>query len=484
MGEKNFVEAITDIEKDFPQWYTDIVLKTELADYGVVKGTMVIRPYGFALWENIEKGLDKKLKSAGYQNAYFPLLIPQSFIEKEAKHIEGFAPELATVTQVGNEPLPEKLVVRPTSETIIGTMMSKWLQSYKELPMKLNQWCNVVRWEKTTRPFLRTSEFLWHEAHAAFPTAASAEKTALDDLYMCEKFCREYLALPVLVGEKTEKERFAGAEITYGIEGMMKDGKSLQCGTSHYLGRNFTTAFDIKFQNDKGVEELAYTTSLCGATTRLIGAIVMTHGDNRGLVLPPYVAPVQVIIIPIQPQKDGVTEKSIEIQQELKKLGNKDGYLRAEIDNTDNTTGWKFNQWEMKGVPIRIEIGPRDIEKGECVLFRRDTLTKETVKLTEIPHRVPMLLDEINKTMLANAEKNRNTRIKNVTTFDELKNATDTGNFAFADWCGERECEDKIKTDTNGVTTRVIPFDQPKQYGKCVCCGRAGKKRIYFARAY
>ena len=477
--EKKYVADITGILQDFPKWYTDIVLKTELCDYGPVKGTMVIRPYGFALWENIKNALDEQLKAREYQNAYFPMLIPASFIEKEKEHVAGFAPELATVTHVGTETLAEKLYIRPTSETMFGNMISKWLQSYKELPIKLNQWCNVVRWEKTTRPFLRTSEFLWHEAHAVFTDAKSAKKNALDDLYLYENFLREYLAIPALIGQKSEKEKFAGAEITYGVEGMMKDGKSLQIGTSHYLGQNFSKSFNIKFQDDKKVSRYAYTTSV-GTSTRLIGAIVMTHGDDRGLVLPPRVAPIQVIIVPVAQHKPGVLNIAENIKRTLINL-----HYRVEIDASDNMPGWKFNQWEMKGVPIRIEVGPRDIENNECQIFRRDTLTKETVKLNRIEQYVAGLLENIHQTMLLNATQNRDKHIKSVKTFTELKKAVNTGNFVLAPWCNCTECEAAIKTETNGVSTRVMPFNETVEKGEvCVKCGKPAKVKIIFAKAY
>ena len=477
--EKKFVANITALLKNFPQWYTDIVLKTELCDYGPVKGTMVIRPYGFALWENIKNALDKQLKEREYQNAYFPMLIPSSFIEKEKEHVAGFAPELVTVTHVGTEALPEKLYVRPTSETIIGSMLSKWLQSYKELPMKLNQWCNVVRWEKTTRPFLRTSEFLWHEAHAVFADAKSAKKNALDDLHLYEKFMRDYLALPVLIGQKSEKEKFAGAEITYGVEAMMKDGKSLQVGTSHYMGQNFSKAFNIKFTDDQKTARFAYTTSV-GTTTRLIGAIVMTHGDDRGLVLPPRVAPIQVIIVPVAQHKPGVLNVAENIKRTLSNL-----HYRVAIDDSDNTPGWKFNQWEMKGVPVRIEVGPRDIENNECQISRRDTLVKTTVKLNRIESYVADLLENIQHTMLINAEQNRDKHIKRAKNFTELKRAINAGNFVIAPWCNCTECEEAIKTETNGVSTRVMPLDSVVEKDAiCIKCGKPAKVEIIFAKAY
>jgi len=477
--EKKFVADITSLLENTPKWYTDTVLKTELCDYGPVKGTMVIRPYGFALWENIRNSLDKILKLNGYQNSYFPMLIPSSFIEKEKEHVEGFAPELATVTHVGSEPLAEKLYVRPTSETIIGNMISKWLQSYKELPMKLNQWCNVVRWEKTTRPFLRTSEFLWHEGHAVFADAKSAKKNALDDLYLYENFFRDYLAIPVIVGQKSEKEKFAGAETTYGVEAMMKDGKSLQLGTSHYLGQKFSKAFDIKFQDDKKTSRFAHTTSV-GTSTRMIAAVVMTHGDDRGLVLPPRIAPIQVIIVPVAQHKPGVLNTANNIKRTLSNL-----HYRVEIDDSENMPGWKFNQWEMKGVPVRVEVGPRDIENNECQVFRRDTLVKETIKLNHIEQYVTNLLEKIQITMLENATKVRDQRIKDVKTFSDLQKAVNAGNFVLAPWCNCTDCEEKIKNETNGITTRVAPFNtKVDKDDVCVKCGKPAKIKTIFAKAY
>jgi len=477
--EKKFVADIASLLENTPKWYTDTVLKTELCDYGPVKGTMVIRPYGFALWENIRNSLDKILKSRDYQNSYFPMLIPSSFIEKEKEHVAGFAPELATVTHVGTEPLAEKLYVRPTSETIIGNMIAKWLQSYKELPMKLNQWCNVIRWEKTTRPFLRTSEFLWHEGHAVFPDSKSAKKNALDDLYMYEKFFREYLAIPVIVGQKSEKEKFAGAEITYGVEAMMKDGKSLQLGTSHYLGQKFSKAFEIKFQDDKKTARYAYTTSV-GTSTRMIAAIVMTHGDDRGLVLPPRVAPIQVIIVPVAQHKPGVLNIANNIKRTLLNL-----HYRVDIDESENMPGWKFNQWEMKGVPVRIEVGPRDIENNECQVFRRDRLTKETIKLNQIEQYVTNLLEKIQQTMLKKAMEARDQRTKEVKIFTELCKSVDAGNFVLAPWCNCTACEEAIKNETNGVSTRVAPFEAKVVKGDvCVKCGKPAKVKTIFAKAY
>ncbi|MEG2014153.1 MAG: proline--tRNA ligase, partial [Clostridia bacterium] len=370
MADKQFVKEIADMTVDFPQWYTDVVLKTELTDYGPVKGTMVIRPYGYAIWENIQADLNKRFKETGHKNAYFPMLIPQSLLQKEAEHVEGFAPEVAVVTHAGGEKLAEPLIIRPTSETIICSMFSKWIGSYRDLPLKINQWANVVRWEKTTRPFLRTSEFLWQEGHTLHATREEAIDETMTMLRLYKAFAEEFLAMPVIIGKKSEKERFAGAESTYGMEAMMLDGKSLQAGTSHHFGQNFTKAYDIQYLDKDGARKYAWETSW-GVSTRLIGALIMAHGDQRGLVLPPKVAPIQVIVIPIAVHKEGVIDKCNEVIAQLDKAG-----IRVEGDFTDNSAGWKFNQWEMKGVPIRMEIGPRDIENGVVTVSRRDTCEK------------------------------------------------------------------------------------------------------------
>ena len=380
--EQQFVSQIADIESDFPQWYSDVVLKTKLVDYGPVKGTMVIRPYGYAVWENIQKELDKRFKETGHENAYFPLLIPMSFMTKEAEHVEGFAPEVAVVTHAGGEKLQEPLCIRPTSETIIGTMFGKWIQSYRDLPVLMNQWANVMRWEKTTRPFLRTSEFLWQEGHTVHATEEEAMEETMKMLSVYEEFARTCLSMPVLTGRKTEKEKFAGAVATFGMEAMMHDGKSLQAGTSHYLGQNFSKAFDIKFLDKDGVQKYAYTTSW-GVSTRLIGALIMTHGDQRGLVMPPVVAPIQAVIVPIAAKKEGVLEACRALETRLKAAG-----VRVKLDDTDNSPGWKFNEWEMKGVPVRIELGPRDLEAGKMTVSRRDTLEKSELALDDAENAV------------------------------------------------------------------------------------------------
>ena len=473
--ENQFVEQIADINADFPQWYTDVVLKTKLVDYGPVKGTMVIRPYGYAIWENIQNELNKRFKANGVENAYFPLLIPMSYFTKEAEHVEGFAPEVAVVTHAGGEELSEPLAIRPTSETIIGTMMSKWTQSYRDLPMKLNQWCNVMRWEKTTRPFLRTSEFLWHEGHTAHSSAEEANEFALDMLALYKEFMETCLAIPVLTGRKTEKERFAGAVATYTMEAMMKDGKSLQSGTSHYMGQNFAKAFNIEYQGQEGGLQPAYTTSF-GVSTRLIGAVIMTHGDERGLLLPPVVAPIQCVIVPIAARKGGVIEACEALKAELESAG-----IRVTLDNTDNSPGWKFNEWEMKGVPVRIELGPRDIEAGKMLCARRDTLEKTEMPLENAAESVKAMLANIQKDMLEEARQRRESRIVYAEDMAGILAGVEAGNFVKAGWCGCRACEDKIKEET-AATARVYAEGETAE--KCAVCGEKAEHVIVYARAY
>ena len=436
---KEFVKEIADINADFPQWYTDVVIKTGLADYGPTKGSMVIRPYGYAIWENIQRELDARFKATGHKNAYFPLLIPMSLLQKEAEHVEGFAPEVATVTRAGSNELAEPLVVRPTSETIICDMYSRWIQSYRDLPLKINQWANVVRWEKTTRPFLRTSEFLWQEGHTVHATREEAEKETLDILYLYADFARDCLAMPVLIGQKTEKEKFAGAEETYGMEAMMQDGKSLQAGTTHHFGDKFARAYDIQFLDRDGTHKYAWQTSW-GVSTRLIGALIMAHGDARGLILPPAVAPVQAIVLPIAIHKAGVEEAARSVIDRLVAAG-----VRCEGDFSDQTPGWKFNEWEMKGVPLRLEIGPRDIENGVVTVVRRDNGEKSVVKNEELEGVIKCLLSDVHESMYRKAEAFRDSRIKEAHTLDELKKYLDEGNFVKAMWCGSQECELKVK---------------------------------------
>lgn len=474
--ETEFVKEIADINADFPQWYTDVILKTQLVDYGPVKGTMVIRPYGYEIWENIQLELNKRFKATGHKNAYFPMLIPESYLKREAEHVEGFAPEVAVVTYAGGEELAEKLIIRPTSETIICEMYGKWVQSYRDLPVLINQWANVVRWEKTTRPFLRTSEFLWQEGHTVHSSEEEAGEETLKMLNVYKEFAENILAIPVIVGKKTQKEKFAGAVATYGMEAMMLDGKSLQAGTSHYLGQNFAKAFNIKFLDKDGQHKLGYSTSW-GVSTRLIGALIMAHGDQRGLVLPPNVAPVQVIIIPIASHKEGVLENAQKINKQLIELG-----VRSEIDNRDYSTGWKFNEWEMKGVPLRVEIGPRDIENMQIVVARRDTNEKTVLKFDGLSE-IKKLLLEIQNNMLNKSRAMRDGKIKPAENFDELTKYINDGNFVKTGYCGCRECEDKIKEKT-AASARVMPLDGKKTFKKCVYCGKESVTDIIFARAY
>lgn len=476
--DKQFVEEITPMEVDFSQWYTDVIKKTDLVDYAPVKGFMVIKPYGYAIWENIQAYMDKKFKETGHKNCYFPLLIPESLLQKEADHVEGFAPEVAWVTHGGDEELAERLCIRPTSETIICEMYSRWLKSYRDLPFLYNQWCNVVRWEMSTRPFLRTSEFLWQEGHTLHETYEEAEAETLQMLEIYRETAESLLAMPVVVGQKSEKEKFAGAHVTYTMEAMMHDGKALQAGTSHNLGQHFTKAFDITYSDRDGELKYPYHTSW-GVSTRLIGGIIMTHGDNRGLVLPPGVAPVQVVIVPIASHKEGVLDKAQEIFDQLKDK------FRVELDDRENySPGWKFNEWEMKGVPIRIEIGPRDMEKSQAILFRRDELEKEAVSLDDLERAVEKLLQDINNNLLYKAKTMRDERTYIIKTFDEMEEAMDIRlGFVKAMWCGETECEENIK-DKTGVTIRCIPFEQENLGDKCAFCDRKAKHMVYLAKAY
>ncbi|MFZ7121839.1 MAG: proline--tRNA ligase [Eubacteriaceae bacterium] len=479
MGKKQKVEAITPMNEDFAKWYTDVISKTELVDYSPVKGFMVIRPYGYAIWENIQNQYDKKFKETGHQNMYFPLLIPESLLKKEEEHVEGFAPEVAWVTHGGNKELGERLCIRPTSETIICSMYSKWLNTYRQLPFKYNQWCSVVRWEKTTRPFLRTSEFLWQEGHTLHETYDEAQEETMQMLDIYRKVAEEYMAIPMVVGKKSEKEKFAGAYATYTMEALMHDGQALQSGTSHNLGQHFTKAFEINYLDRDNKQSFPYHTSW-GVSTRLIGALIMVHGDDNGLVLPPKIAPIQVAIIPIAQHKEGVLQAASEINDKLKDK------FSIELDDSDGySPGWKFNQWEMKGVPIRLEIGPRDIENHQCILARRDTGDKIQVSLDELEQEISNLLEDIQLNMYNKALKMREEKTsiaKDMGAFKE-KLAENPG-FIKAMWCGSRECEDKIK-DTTGATLRCIPFEQEViGEGKCVCCGEKSEEMAYFARAY
>ncbi len=474
-----FVNQIADINTDYTKWYTDVCIKSELCDYGPVKGTMVFRPYGYAIWERIQQEADKRFKAHGVKNAYFPMLIPQSFLMREAEHVEGFAPEVATVTHVGDTELAEKLVLRPTSETIIGNMYSKWISSYRDLPLKLNQWANVVRWEKTTRPFLRTSEFLWQEGHTAFATPEEANADALTMLDVYKQIANDVLALPVLTGRKSEKEKFAGAVATYGMEAMMKDGKSLQAGTTHYLGDNFARAFDVKFLDKDGAHKYAYQASW-GISTRLIGAVIMAHGDERGLCLPPPVAPVQAVVVPIGASKNAeVGEKARQIAHELERAG-----LRVELDERDLSPGFKFNHWELRGVPVRVELGGRDLAAGVVTVCRRTDGQKTQIAIDGCAYKISEMMAEISADMLKKADGFMRSHIVRVDTLDKMQKALDGGSFCDAYWCGDRECEDKIK-QLYSASSRVFHADQSDVHEhKCVCCGKTAKHRIYFARAY
>lgn len=480
-GEKQFVKEIADMNEDFPRWYTDVVLKAEMVDYGPVKGTMIIRPYAYAIWELIQSALDKEIKATGHQNAYFPMLIPYSYLTREAEHVEGFAPEVALVTKAGGEDLAEPLVIRPTSETIICEMYSKWIKSYRDLPVKINQWANVMRWEKTTRPFLRTSEFLWQEGHTAHSTAEEAQEETLKMLEVYKDLAENVLAIPVLTGRKTEKEKFAGASATYAIEAMMHDGKSLQAGTSHNLGQNFANAFNIRFTDKDEKMKVPFQTSW-GVTTRLIGALIMVHGDQRGLVVPPAVAPIQAVIVPIAMHKEGVLEKANEILDGLKQAG-----IRVLLDDSDQSTGWKFNQWEMKGVPIRVEFGARDLENGTATIARRDTFEKIVCELDKVTEIVKELTETIQKDMLEKARKSRDENIINCSSLDEMQQALDDRKFARVMWCGCQKCEDKVK-EMFSATARVMEFDQTSIGDTCAICGKKlneqDSKVVIFARAY
>jgi prolyl-tRNA synthetase len=475
--EKKLVEAITSMDEDFAQWYTDIVKKAELCDYSSVKGCMIIRPYGYAIWENIQKDLDSRFKATGHENVYMPMFIPESLLQKEKEHVEGFAPEVAWVTHGGNEKLAERLCVRPTSETLFCEHYAKIVQSYNDLPKLYNQWCSVVRWEKTTRPFLRTTEFLWQEGHTAHATAEEAEEETIKMLNVYAAHCEENLAIPVVKGQKTEKEKFAGARSTYTIESLMHDGKALQSGTSHNFGDNFAKAFGIQYTDKTGKLAYVHQTSW-GMTTRLIGAIIMVHGDDSGLVLPPKVAPIQVAIIPIAQHKEGVIEKATEIKDRIAKIA------RVKLDISDKMPGWKFSEYEMKGVPLRLEIGPKDIENNQAVLVRRDTREKTIVKLDELEGKVTEILDVIQNALLEKARKLRDEKTYNALTMDELIDiAQNKPGFIKAMWCGETECEEKIK-ELAGTSSRCMPFEQEELSDTCVCCGKKAKKLVYWGKAY
>ncbi|MBE5781254.1 MAG: proline--tRNA ligase [Clostridiales bacterium] len=481
MAKKNegFVKNITPMDEDFSRWYTDVVLQAELMDYSEVRGCMVIRPYGYGIWELIQKELDARFKATGHKNAYFPMFIPESLLKKEAEHVEGFAPEVAWVTKGGHEELAEPLVVRPTSETIICSMYAKWVQSYRDLPMLLNQWCNVVRWEKATRPFLRTSEFLWQEGHTVHATNEEAQEETLKMLGVYKDFAFNVLAIPVLTGRKSEKEKFAGAEATYTMEAIMHDGKALQMGTSHNLGQHFAKVFDIQYLDKDGTQKHAWQTSW-GVSTRLIGGMIMVHGDERGLRIPPKLAPIQTILVPIAFHKPGVLDCVKDMTEKLCAAG-----IRAEMDDRDQSPGWKFNEWEMKGVPLRIEIGPRDMENGVLTLVRRDTHEKTTIPMEGAADAVKAMLDDIHANMLKQAGERMASQIKRVSERQELIDAVNEGNFAYAPWCCGTDCEEQLKADA-AITTRCMPFEgQEEAEGKvCAICGRPAKAMTYFAKSY
>lgn len=478
MANEKMVKEITSMDEDFAKWYTDVVIKAELIDYSSVKGCMIIRPYGYAIWENIQRIMDGMFKACGHENVYMPLFIPESLLQKEKDHIEGFAPEVAWVTHGGNEKLEERLCVRPTSETLFCDHFKNVVHSYRDLPKLYNQWCSVVRWEKTTRPFLRSREFLWQEGHTVHATAEEAKAETIQMLDIYAEFAEKYLAMPVIKGVKTEKERFAGAENTYTIEALMHDGKALQSGTSHYFGDGFARAFEIYYTDKDNKQAVPFETSW-GTTTRLIGAVIMTHGDDRGLVLPPAIAPVQAVVIPIADHKPGVKEKATEIYEKLNKI------CRAKIDLSDNSAGWKFAEYEMKGVPLRIEIGPRDIENGQCVVVRRDSLEKTVVRLDELEEKIPLMLKEVRDGLYNKALERRAKMTYDAHNLEEMKDIADNKpGFIRAMWCGDRACEDKLK-ETVGVTSRCIPFVGEEHIAdECVCCGKKAEHMLYWGKAY
>jgi len=476
-NDKKLVEEITSMEEDFAKWYTDIVKKAELADYSSVRGCVVIRPYGYAIWELIQKNLDRMFKQTGHENVYMPMFIPESLLQKEKDHVEGFAPEVAWITHGGNEELTEKLCVRPTSETLFCEHYANIIHSYRDLPKLYNQWCSVVRWEKTTRPFLRTLEFLWQEGHTAHETAEQAQEETIRMLNVYAEFCERILAIPVIKGQKTEREKFAGAKSTYTIESLMHDGKALQTGTSHNFGDGFARAFNIQYTDRNNQLQYVHQTSW-GMSTRLIGAVIMVHGDNDGLVLPPEIAPIQVIIVPVRQDAEGVLDKAYEIKNRLM------GTIRVKLDDSDKMPGWKFSEYEMRGVPLRLELGPKDIEKNQCVVVRRDNRNKMFIPFDEIEIRIPEILAEIQKDMLERARDMRDKKTYSVKTMDEFISICDkTPGFIKAMWCGNEACEEEIKEKT-GASSRCIPFDQEKLSEVCVCCGEKAQKLVYWGKAY
>ena len=478
MAKDKKVEQITDMEVDFAQWFTDVCVKAELVDYSGVKGLFILRPYGYAIWENIQSWLDRRFKELGHENVSMPLLIPESLLQKEKDHVEGFAPECAWVTLGGSEELPEKLCIRPTSETLFCDHWSHVVHSWRDLPMKYNQWCSVLRWEKTTRPFLRGREFLWQEGHTLHATAEEAIKETEQMLEVYADCAEKLLAMPVVRGVKTDKEKFAGAERTYTIECMMHDHKALQSGTSHYFGDGFARAFDISFSDKNNQQQVPHETSW-GLSTRIIGGIIMTHGDNNGLVLPPAVAPIQVIVVPVAAHKPGVLEKANELLASLKAAG-----IRAKIDDSDNSLGWKCAQWEMKGVPLRLELGPRDIENGQCVCVRRDNFEKIPVALAELTEQVPALLKTVQQGLFDKAKQNLDSHIFAANSLEEAKELQEkNGGFIKTMWCGELACELAMK-EKAGMSSRCIPFEQEHLGDVCPICGKPAKHMIYWGVAY
>ena len=476
--EKKLVEAITSMDVDFAQWYTDVVKKAELMGYSSVKGCMIFKPAGYAIWENIQKELDRRFKETGVENVYMPMFIPESLLEREKDHVEGFAPEVAWVTYGGLNPLQERLCVRPTSETLFCDFYKDEIQSYRDLPKVYNQWCSVVRWEKETRPFLRSREFLWQEGHTAHATAEEAEARTQQMLNVYADFCEQVLAIPVVKGRKTDKEKFAGAEATYTIEALMHDGKALQSGTSHNFGDGFAKAFGIQYSDKDKKLKYVHQTSW-GMTTRLIGALIMVHGDDSGLVLPPKIAPVQVDVIPIMQNKDGVLNKAYEVKEALVKAG-----LRVKVDDTDKKPGWKFSEQEMRGIPVRVEMGPRDIEAGQAIIVRRDTREKTTVAIESLAEEIKNILDKMQTEMLERARTHREAHTYVATNYDEFKDVVaNKPGFVKAMWCGDQACEDKIKEETT-ATSRCMPFEQEHLSDVCVCCGRPAKKMVYWGKAY
>lgn len=474
---QKLVKDITSMSEDFAQWYTDIVKKADLIDYSSVKGCMILRPYGYAIWELIQKNLDAKFKETGHENVYMPMFIPESLLQKEKDHVEGFAPEVAWVTHGGNDKLADRLCVRPTSETLFCEHYANIIQSHRDLPKLYNQWCSVVRWEKTTRPFLRSTEFLWQEGHTAHATSEEAQDHTIRILNLYADFCHEFLAMPVIKGQKTDKEKFAGAEQTYTIEALMHDGKALQSGTSHNFGNGFAEAFGIKYTDKENKLQLVHQTSW-GVSTRLIGGLIMVHSDDNGLVLPPKIAPIQIVILPINQKKEGVLEKADELRDLLQKK------YRVKVDSTDKSAGWKYSEYEMKGVPIRLEIGPRDIENNKCVIVRRDTRDKIFIDLDNLEESVENILNQMQEDLLNSATNHRDDNTFKASTFDEFENILNTNlGFIKAMWCGDVLCEEKIKEKT-GATSRCIPFEQEKISEECVCCGKPADKMVYWGKAY